>query len=189
MPVDYSNNMKHRGFTLIELLVVIAIISTLAGIVVLGFTKYRNRAVDGATSSLSISVASAAERYYAKNFEYPQLGTITSNGVPTAAHYTTISNTVNVPTTTLDGSQAKLYACSVSCTIPHTNGNHYVYYLTKSASSGTPGLYTIGSCNITIPSSEVAGVSYVLAYRLKESNTWKFYKSAQGNPTNSCSFS
>lgn len=173
---------------MIELLVVIAIIGTLAGIVTVGYVKYRDRSADGATSSLAASVRSAAERYYAKYFEYPQLGNTTGNGVPTSTHYTTISNTINVPTTTLNGSQSKLFACSNSCTIPNSNGN-YVYFLTKNAGSGTFIVYSINGCNITFPSSETTGESYAIAYQSRESGTWTYLKSAQGGVTNSCSFS
>ncbi|MBP9667938.1 type II secretion system protein [Candidatus Saccharibacteria bacterium] len=180
--------MKQRGFTLVELMIVAAIITILSGISVLGYIQYQNKAYDGQAKNLARAIINGAERYYSNNVEYPSatvlLGTAPTNTAPSVGQTSTISSKLNVPLRTLTTGKFSAFPCSGTCTVPQSSGD-YVYYLTKGAGSGSAVTYVINGCTFTFPASEINGTSYVIAYKLRETSTWRFHRSTTGEVTTS----
>lgn len=180
--VHYSKGMKQRAFTLVEVLIVVVIVSILAGLATTAYIAYQNRAADSHAKALAGQVMSSSERYYNKNFDYPQLGSISSNGVPSATHYSSMASTLDVPSYSLSDQKFKLFACASACTIPNATAD-FVYYLTKSAASGTSAAYTVSTCTYTFASADSPGEAYVVAYQKKEDSSWVVQQSANGSVT------
>jgi len=65
-------NNKKNGFTLIELLVVIAIIGILAGIILVSFNNFRQKARDAYRAAEIKKLQNALEIYYLNHGYYPQ---------------------------------------------------------------------------------------------------------------------
>jgi type II secretion system protein G len=65
---------SNKGFTLIELMIVIGIMGILAGIVVPQLTGMQGKARDAAIASVSASLKTALEVYYAEKGSYPEYG-------------------------------------------------------------------------------------------------------------------
>lgn len=65
------------GFTLVELIVVIAVIGILAGISIVGFSRYQADARDTQRSNRANLIAEALEKFYLVNGEYPSCSAMT----------------------------------------------------------------------------------------------------------------
>jgi len=70
---------KRGGFTLVELVVVIVAIGVLAGLAVIGVTRYQADTRDGQRSANVSTISSALESYFTQNGNYPSCKAITSD--------------------------------------------------------------------------------------------------------------
>lgn len=76
-----TSTMKHKnGFTLVEILVTVTIIAIIATITVVSYFKVQADSRNTARDSKIKIVASALERYYEKNGEYPSCSAMTQPG-------------------------------------------------------------------------------------------------------------
>jgi prepilin-type N-terminal cleavage/methylation domain-containing protein len=72
--------MKNRGgFTLVELVVVIVAVSVLAGLAVIGITRYQADTRDAQRSAHASTISDALESYYTKNGNYPSCQAVTAD--------------------------------------------------------------------------------------------------------------
>ena len=76
----YNSKSTSKGFTLIELIVVIAVIGILAGISIVGFSRYQADTRDARRSSSVTSISEALEKYYDINGEYPSCSAVSAAG-------------------------------------------------------------------------------------------------------------
>lgn len=191
--------MKHRyGFTIIELVVVIEVIAILVAISVMSYRAYQKQSFDNQVQGLGAAIKSGAERYYNANNEYPFAQDLNSgiapNGTP-PANFTAASTLLNVPTTNLDSSTAKLAPCAgASCTISTSSNKNLVYYITKAATDGAvERQYNITGCTYTFPATEDGALSFIIAYYYSQGGYWKVARSNAGTVASSdqdglCSF-
>lgn len=182
-----------KGFTLVELMVVIVVIAILSGISMAAYTIYSNRSADTQAKSLVTQIKSAAEKYYARNQEYPTSTVLQGgNSPPNSTKYSTMASAIDTSLAGISESKFKLFPCSGTCTVPNSTGD-FVYYLSKGSAAGSAKTYTINSCTFTFPSAEADGTSYLIAYKQKEDSTWKYYRSTYGavstSNTTTCPFS
>lgn len=184
--------MKNRGFTIIEVLVVIGVIAILAGIVATSLALYQDRSYDAQARGLAGAIRSSAERYFARNNEYPSAQQL-FGGTPTGnipASYETTRQLLDVPTSNLNGTNVKLLPCagaSSTCTPAAGLNETRVYYLTKVDSDGTAArAYSIlsapgsGTCTYTFPNTENIRSSYIIAFWSNQDNIWKISRSSNG---------
>jgi prepilin-type N-terminal cleavage/methylation domain-containing protein len=70
---------KRGGFTLVELVVVIVAISVLAGLAVIGITRYQADTRDAQRSANVSTISDALENYFTQNGNYPSCAAITAD--------------------------------------------------------------------------------------------------------------
>lgn len=182
-----------RGFTIVEILVVIIVLAILAVLTVTAYTTYVKRGEDASAKSMASIVKSAVERYYIDNNEYPTPASLGASSTETPpSSYTTASQKINIPLSTLDTSSVKFVPCynTSRCTNPYVNKKH-VYYIAKAAYTETGTVRTISmlagstTCTYTIPTTEVGTASFLLAFWSTEDNRWNVVRSIKGSPTTS----
>lgn len=182
-----------RGFTIIELLVVITVIAILVGVTMMSFSQFENRARDNQAKGLASALHAGVERYFSSNNEYPLAPDLYGGSVPGScaapASYTTASNLLAVPATTLGGDSNKLSLCDGNMSLGSGSDLSKVYYFTKpTATDATAYTLTIGGCTFTIPATDMGGLSYIIVYYAKANNVWQVYKSNHGGITSSDNF-
>lgn len=74
-----------RGFTIVEIAVVVVIISVLVTLVMLGFGRTQADTRDSVRTSRTSTIASALEKYYDRNGEYPSCSQLTQAGTVVAS--------------------------------------------------------------------------------------------------------
>jgi len=144
-----------RGFTIAELTIVLTVLAILMSLAVLGSSAMleRSRAND-ALSKVQI-IASALEKYYNENGEYPSAASLAGGGngrALTAAQYNAIASTLQVKPDVLSGGMYKFVPCAVSgslcctmnasneCALPASDGeSRYIMYMTRTATEAASG--------------------------------------------------
>lgn len=71
--ISAMNSNKTRGFTIVELLIVIVVIAILASITIVAFNGVQARARDSVRMQKLKEIATALERYYNDNGDYPHI--------------------------------------------------------------------------------------------------------------------
>jgi prepilin-type N-terminal cleavage/methylation domain-containing protein len=127
--MKYFDRSMSRAFTIIEVLVVITVISVLTGATMLSTTKYQQNARDSERQSKSTIIASALEKYYEENNEYPRCALITDT--PANVKSTTLKGLANVDS--LKAPRAVSGSNSVVCgtTVPASPQDAFLYTCTS----------------------------------------------------------
>jgi prepilin-type N-terminal cleavage/methylation domain-containing protein len=97
----HSLNKQNRGFTIIELLVVIVVIGLLAALVLNSFQGVQGRARDTERRTDVNAIATQLEVYYQDNGRYPDVGSVTIDGIAKDAWIT-----ANIKSASLDAFRA-----------------------------------------------------------------------------------
>jgi len=149
-----------KAFTIIEVLVVITIIAILTGVTALTTTKYEQNANDSERQSKSSIIASALEKYYDENFEYPSCALLTDT--PANVKSNTLTDLTDV--STLKAPRAASGTNSIVCgtTVPPVTQDSFVYTCTSNVSCAKWDLKYRKESNgsvVSIPSQRAGNAS------------------------------
>jgi prepilin-type N-terminal cleavage/methylation domain-containing protein len=130
--IDFSAFRSSRAFTIIELLVVVSIISLLAGVTTLTTNQYSLKARDSERDSKSQIIATALEKYYSENFEYPSCPLITA--APATVKSTTLKSLVNIDSLKAPGAATGVNSIVCGTTLPASPQDAFAYSCTSNTS-------------------------------------------------------
>jgi len=152
--------MKKHGFTLIELLVVIAIIGVVSTFSVSYFLQSQTKARDNQRKADLKTIASALERYYSENKQYPPCGNgcvsqtgglpVTQPWIPGLTSAYTGNSTDFVPVNPVTGLSQYYYYLSA------TNSKKYIIWTTLE-NTNDPEIYTNTTAQCHYPSDQAPG--------------------------------
>ena len=157
-----ARNQQH-GFTIVEILVVIAVLAILTTIITVSTTLIQQQSRTSAAQSIAEIVYSGAERYYAKNGEYPLAPHLHTPQLAASALGTTPS------TLESSGIEFRAYTepgnCTGTCASTHLADTTKVYYFTRYTQSSTASVdYELHEgCTIRLVNGTGA-VAFVIAY-------------------------
>jgi prepilin-type N-terminal cleavage/methylation domain-containing protein len=146
---------KRGGFTLVELVVVIVAISVLAGLAVIGITRYQADTRDAQRSANVSTISNALETYFTQNGNYPSCAAITAdaNILTTATLKGLDKKALTVPGS--DSTESNVIRCGDTLALV---GDDFIEYQGDGSSSCSGS----GSCS-----------SYKLIYRSELNSTLK----------------
>lgn len=113
---------RTRGFTIVEIAVVVMIISVLALLTVIAYNRIVSNSRNDSAKSRTQTIATALEKYYAANGEYPSCAQLTQSSATVVATYLP---GVDQGTLTRDGSGSPAGTNSISCSAATTQNFAY----------------------------------------------------------------
>ncbi len=131
-----------KGFTLVELVVVIAVIGILAGISIVGFSRYQADTRDARRSSSVISITEALEKYYDVNGEYPSCSALSATGTNVSQATLKGINQSTLIAPQASSSDTNSIKCTSSGSILTSSGIDFFEY----QGDGSPDCNGSGSC-------------------------------------------
>lgn len=162
--IYYVHMKRSKGFTIVEVAVVIVILAILVTLTALGFNRTMSNSRNDSTNSKGKLIATALEKYYNQNGEYPtcdQLRLATTSNIGT-----TYLPGVEGSTVTRDGAASGTN--SIACTSPTTGNFAYTstgnVFTLQYKEEATGNIVTFNSQHITTgdtPNKPVLAVEFV----------------------------